>query len=99
MPAATSTAPNFQFTVPNPGTGNPITVSLIRVDSQGNAVPVNSIVLTGTNVGATLTGFLQDTTSPALGTYTYEYQYTVTIDGQPTNSPVSPTTTVQIAAQ
>ena len=94
----TTSAPTFQFTVPNPGVGNPIAVTLIRIDGQGNTVPVNTVNLTGTAVGTTLTGYIQDTTNPPVGTYTYEFQYTVTIDGQPTNSPVSPTTTVKVVA-
>jgi subtilisin-like proprotein convertase family protein len=92
----TAAPPTFQVVVPNPGAGNPISVSLIRVDSQSNAAIVGTVDLTGTAVGTTLTGYIQDTTNPPAGTYTYEYQYTVTIDGQPTNSPTSPTTTLQV---
>ncbi|HWE35140.1 MAG TPA: Ig-like domain-containing protein, partial [Isosphaeraceae bacterium] len=93
-----SPLPTFQFTVPNPGLGQTIAVTLIRVDSQQNTVPVASTTLNGTNSGSTLTGFLQDPGPLAVGAYTYEFQYTVTVAGQPTNSPISPGTTVQVVA-
>ena len=90
--------PNFRFTVPNPGSGQTIGITLIRVDSQQNATPVATTTLNGTGSGTPLTGFLQDPGPVPVGTYTYEFQYTVTIDGTPTNSPLSPTTTVQVVA-
>jgi subtilisin-like proprotein convertase family protein len=100
--ATTSTQPSpaltFQFTVPNPGPGQTIGVTLIRVDSQQNSVPVRTISLNGTNSGSPLAGTIQDPGPVPVGTYTYEFQYSVTVAGQPTTSPLSPTTAVQVVA-
>ncbi len=95
---AASPALNFEYTVPNPGPGQPIGVILVRVDNQQNATPVASTTLTGTSSGNPLTGFLKDPGPVPVGAYTYEYQYVVSIDGQPANSPFSPTTAVQVVA-
>jgi subtilisin-like proprotein convertase family protein len=97
---STQAAPalTFQFTVPNPGLGQTIGVTLIRVDNQQVATPVGTASRNGTNSGTPLTGTIQDPGPVPVGTYTYEFQYTVTVAGQPTNSPLSPTTTVQVVA-
>ena len=92
-----STAPNFQFTVPNPGPGISIGITLVRLDSQQNATNVATATLTGTNSGNPLTGYIKDPGAPS-GTYTYEFFYTVTVAGKATNSPVSPGTTVKVVA-
>ena len=94
----TSTAPNFQFTVPNPGLGQTIAVTLIRIDSQQNTTQPATITLNGTGSGTPLTGFIQDPGPVPVGTYTYEFKYTATVAGQPTDSPLSPTTAVQVIA-
>ena len=85
-----STAPIFGVVLP--GSGITASVSLIRIDSQGNKTTVNQATITGAGTIA------DPTNSLALGTYTYEVQYTVTIDGNLTNSPPSAATTVKVVA-
>ncbi len=87
----TATAPTFAVTLP--GSGITAAVTLVRTDSQGNAITVNQANITGS-------GTIQDTSLPAgtTGTFTYTVFYTVTIDGNPTNSPSSVPTTVKVAS-
>ena len=87
----TSTSPAFAVTLP--GTNTTATVSLVRIDAQSNKTTVKSLSITGS-------GTIQDPGPVALGTYTYEVQYTVTIPGTPapTTSPLSAGTTVKVVA-
>ena len=82
-------APTFAVTLP--GGVATAQVSLIRIDAQNNRTTVKQATITGS-------GKMQDPGPVPIGTYTYAIQYTVTIVGTPTNSPLSPVTTVKVVA-
>jgi subtilisin-like proprotein convertase family protein len=83
-----STTPTFSVTIPGNST-IPVTVTLVRIDSQNNQRTVGTATITGS-------GTISDSGPVPQGTYTYEVKYQVLVGSLTVTSPLSPPTTVKI---
>lgn len=82
--------PTFNVVIPN-NTTVPVSVTLIRIDSQGLPTNVATTTITGS-------GTIQDPGPVANGTYSYEIQYSAAVGSLVVTSPPSAPTIVQIVA-